>query len=52
MIPYNIRMAIMMNDDGTQKLNRLTPADQIPEWRKFVGELTGFFALLLWAGTC
>ena len=36
--------------DGFRKLNRLTPSKQKPEWLKFVEEMTGFFALLLWAG--
>jgi sodium/potassium-transporting ATPase subunit alpha len=32
-------------------VNRLTPKKQKPEWLKFVEELTGFFALLLWGGS-
>lgn len=52
MIPYSVRMALLVDDEGNEKLNRLTPAAQKPEWQKFLEELTGFFALLLWAGTC
>jgi sodium/potassium-transporting ATPase subunit alpha len=31
--------------------NRLTPPKQTPEWVKFLEEMTGFFSLLLWAGS-
>jgi sodium/potassium-transporting ATPase subunit alpha len=30
--------------------NKLTPPPETPEWIKFIGELTGFFSLLLWTG--
>jgi len=31
--------------------NRLTPPKKTPEWVKFLEEMTGFFSLLLWAGS-
>lgn len=32
-------------------LNRLSPPKKVPEWLKYWRELTGFFCLLLWAGS-
>jgi len=40
--------ALLTND--FTKLNELTKAGEKPEWLKFLEELTGFFALLLWFG--
>lgn len=47
--PINRVQRDVMTADGSA-LNQLTKANQKPEWLKFVEELTGFFALLLWAG--
>ncbi|GAB9466658.1 Sodium/potassium-transporting atpase subunit alpha [Globisporangium polare] len=35
----------------TEGLNQLTPPKKVPEWLKYWHELTGFFCLLLWAGS-
>uniref|UniRef100_K3WIH2 Cation-transporting P-type ATPase N-terminal domain-containing protein n=1 Tax=Globisporangium ultimum (strain ATCC 200006 / CBS 805.95 / DAOM BR144) TaxID=431595 RepID=K3WIH2_GLOUD len=35
----------------TEGLNQLTPPKKVPEWLKYWRELTGFFCLLLWAGS-
>ncbi|TMW56227.1 hypothetical protein Poli38472_008875 [Pythium oligandrum] len=35
----------------TEGLNVLTPPKKVPEWIKYWRELTGFFCLLLWAGS-
>jgi sodium/potassium-transporting ATPase subunit alpha len=45
------RDALRFDEEGHIKLNQLTPAKQKPEWQKFLEQLTGFFALLLWAGS-
>ena len=31
--------------------NELTPEDKVPEWKKFLAQMTGWFSLLLWAGS-
>jgi len=32
-------------------INELTPPPKVPEWVKFVKQMTGFFSLLLWGGS-
>lgn len=47
-VHWSLRQAITA--DFTKNMNKLSDAHQKPEWLKFLEELTGFFALLLWAG--
>jgi sodium/potassium-transporting ATPase subunit alpha len=50
-IPHAARESLRLTEEGHVKLNQLTPAEQKPEWQKFLENLTGFFSLLLWAGS-
>lgn len=31
--------------------NKMTPPPTVPEWKKFLAQMTGFFSLLLWFGS-
>jgi len=46
-VSYNMRLVMTNN---LTSLNELSKSYEKPEWLKFVEELTGFFALLLWFG--